>query len=90
MNEYMKKRYKQRREEIIAVLGGKCKICASQEELQLDHIRWEDKEIKLNKLWNLKEDKIRDELKKCQVLCKPCHDEKSKKDISDIRKFKGV
>jgi len=69
-----KRRAAERRAELIAKLGGKCKCCGSTEDLEIDHIN--------GRTWNLRE-KSSDvriaiyerEAKQglLQILCKPCN-----------------
>lgn len=53
-------------------LGGKCVQCGSKDNLEFDHI---DPKTKLFNICSsdLSKDKLRDELAKCQLLCKRCH-----------------
>lgn len=82
-NEYMRKnhilRYHKIRRDAIARLGGKCKLCGEVDykKLQLDHIKSTEKEIEISLLLNVSKEKFEKELKKCQVLCKLCHIEKT-------------
>lgn len=55
--------------------NGPCKRCGSIEELQVDHI---DPFLKVDhKVWSWSETRRMSELAKCQVLCKPCHIQKT-------------
>lgn len=59
--------------------NGPCKICGSNEDLEIDHINPNDKEINISRIWSRKKE-IRDkELSKCQVLCSDCHWRKTQK-----------
>lgn len=52
-----------------------CAACGSVDQLQLDHI---DPATKIHhSIWSWSAERREAELAKCQVLCKPCHDEKS-------------
>ncbi len=59
-------------------------LCKSTEKLQLDHIDPKLKDPMLKdgngngRIWKWGESRRNAELTKCQVLCKICHDEKSK------------
>lgn len=78
MNEYMKRRYFQRREHFLSLLGGSCVRCGSTEELDFDHIDSSLKEFSVAK--RLASAPMKDlilEMAKCQLLCGPCHHEKS-------------
>lgn len=82
MAGYMKRRYHQRRAEALETLGGKCVICGTTEDLEIDHIDADDKEIPLNKMWSIAKARFLQELDKCQLLCKEHHKEKSRTDMS--------
>jgi hypothetical protein len=64
--------------------NGPCARCGSAEELQVDHVDPESKQMNPALLWSLspKNPKRISELAKCQVLCRPCHDPKSRLDLS--------
>ena len=73
MNEYMKRRFHERRGKVIAHLGGKCVSCGSVDRLELDHIDPGTKAIETKKLWGSSEALFWAEVAKCQLLCRPCH-----------------
>jgi len=77
MREYHLKQYYKIKEEIINLLGGKCVKCGSIIDLQFDHIDKSKKILNITRhlLRSLKESK--EEIKKCQLLCKKCHQIKS-------------
>lgn len=59
-------------------LKGPCRVCGSTNQLEFDHI---DPSTKVtHRLWGYSEAKIAAELSKCQVLCRPCHQEKTELD----------
>lgn len=71
-------RYYRRREAAIVQLGGKCVVCGSDKDLEIDHIDPKDKEISFGKAisgWS--EERIQKELAKAQLLCKEHHTLKS-------------
>ena len=79
----MKERYKKRRLEAIAYLGGACIKCNSTDRLEIDHKDTENKSFNLAKAfsgWSWK--RIMPELDKCQVLCYDCHKQKTRKDLA--------
>ncbi len=80
--EYAKKWYHARRAEYVALLGGKCAQCGAAEQLQFDHKDRSTKRFAIGKLFTKSQDVVREELKKCQLLCFPCHIEKSRPEIS--------
>lgn len=52
-----------------------CVVCGSTDNLELDHL---DPTQKVShKIWSWSEQRRLVELVKCQVLCRPCHAEKS-------------
>ena len=74
-----RKLYKARREEAYAILGGaECVWCGTGEELTLDHIDPAMKEVKANQLHYVSRKRFLKEVTKLQVLCKRCHDMKTK------------
>lgn len=75
--EYNRKYYYKRRNAIIEYLGGKCKKCNSKENLEIDHINKKTKSFNITKRLTLNSSIVQDELKKCQLLCKECHLNKS-------------
>lgn len=67
--------------------NGPCKNCGSSEKLEVDHI---DPSTKIsNTVWTWTEKRRNLELEKCQVLCRPCHIQKSFKEGSMIPFNKG-
>lgn len=73
--EYQLDRYHKRRDAAINLLGNKCTKCGTSRDLEIDHILPEDKKIKLSNFWTSKD--FWKELKKCQLLCKNHHLEKT-------------
>lgn len=95
MREYMKRRYHERVSEARFLLGGVCAVpgCFRSESLEIDHIDWRKKTMKLDRMAWVSHARFLEELKLCQLLCDEHHNEKSKKDISEIRAaetFTGV
>ncbi|AEJ94398.1 hypothetical protein ALICE_148 [Mycobacterium phage Alice] len=77
-NEYHRAYKAARRAEWFA--DKSCVMCGVTEELQADHIDPEGKSphIKVShNVWSWSEEKRDAELEKCQVLCDPCHKEKT-------------
>jgi 5-methylcytosine-specific restriction endonuclease McrA len=78
---------KRRRDKAKAFLGGKCASCASTTSLEFDHIEPSTKEIDISSAialhwsWN----RLMQELTKCQLLCKSCHVEKTRKDKPPVK-----
>jgi 5-methylcytosine-specific restriction endonuclease McrA len=75
-----------RRDRGTEILGGKCAICGSTENLEVDHIdpATKDPRIKGNGTggfpWSWSWIWIEAELAKCQALCSDCHQEKSSRE----------
>lgn len=83
MREYQKRRYQLRRAMFIEEMGGKCALCSSTESLEFDHIDPSTKSFNVgDRLSNRNEESVRQELQKCQLLCSPCHKEKSRSSAS--------
>jgi hypothetical protein len=78
MRQYMAKRRKNRKVQLIALLGGVCSRCNSTESLEFDHIIPGSQSFTicdcLDKPWSI----LIAEVMKCQLLCSPCHRQKSK------------
>lgn len=77
---YYLARYYTKRAWMISELGGKCARCGSTEGLEIDHIDASTKTLDVSRCWALSPEKIKEELKKCQVLCGDHHKQKSLED----------
>lgn len=77
MKDYMNRRYQQRRDVALSLLGGKCVKCGTTQGLELDHIDRETKLFTLAKSWNVPMERFLSEVRKCQLLCDPCHNQKT-------------
>ena len=65
--EYQRLWRRARRNKYLAVHGNKCRLCESQEDMEFDHI---DRSKKVDhNIWSWTEDRIVEELSKCQLLC---------------------
>jgi 5-methylcytosine-specific restriction endonuclease McrA len=74
-SEYQKNWMKKRRLSWF-LKNGPCVTCGSIDSLEVDHV---DPAIKIDhKVWSWSKIRRDEELKKCQVLCKKCHLEKTK------------
>lgn len=86
MREYMKNRYRSKRQEIIDRLGGKCSRCGSTDgPLHLDHIDKKKKTMRAADMHSVNDKKFEEEIKNLQILCQDCHHDKSREawDYSD-------
>jgi len=72
MNEYLLKKYINRRTNLINQLGGCCNNCGAKDNLEFHHIEkrnfWIGK-----KLHTINNDKLQTEIKKYILLCSACH-----------------
>lgn len=59
------------------ILGGKCNQCGSVNNLEVDHRDRTKKSLTFGKRWHQKWANSLIEIKKCQLLCKNCHQKKS-------------
>ncbi len=77
----MADRFKRRKAESIAALGGKCSKCGSVDGLQFDHKDRSAKTFEISKIWMHSKEKLTEELAKCQLLCGECHYAKTCEDL---------
>jgi len=70
----------------VEYLGGKCVKCGTTHNLQFDHIKREGKKYTIAKKITYSFGYLKEELDKCQILCAPCHLEKTAKEWADITK----
>jgi len=77
MRVYMIDRYHKRRNEALQRLGNRCNQCPITEDLEFDHIDPSTKLFTIGKMWSVSKLKFEEELKKCQLLCRKCHEAKS-------------
>ena len=74
--DYQRERWKRRKAKYIEMLGGKCAICGGSADLQFDHIKPETKSFTIAKHPTISEKKMLNELAKCRLLCKNCHEKR--------------
>jgi len=78
LNNYLRQRYATRLREAQQLLGGKCTQCSATTRLEFDHIDKTTKTFSITtRLRSAPWPVIEDELKKCQLLCRPHHIEKT-------------
>ena len=82
--EYAKAHRYEKRAYCIEYLGGKCVVCGTTHNLQFDHIKREGKKYTIAPKITYKFDNLKEELDKCQLLCAPCHLEKTAKEWEDM------
>ena len=74
--EFQRNWLKNRRNRWILEFGGVCP-CGSIDNLEFDHI--DPSEKVSHRIWSWREDRIKEELSKCQLLCVECHKKKTAK-----------
>lgn len=77
MRWYMRERYRRLMHEAIISLGGRCVRCGAGEDLDIDHVENAEKVCNASMLARGPSKKFWEEIKKCQLLCKKCHQEKT-------------
>jgi hypothetical protein len=77
MKEYNRVRYRKRKDAVIAQLGGKCVMCSTSVNLEVDHINPKEKLYSIGKLILGRNGLLQAELAKCQLLCVECHKQKT-------------
>lgn len=74
-------RVREERRKRIESMGGRCVRCGATENLQFDHID------PSTKLFNISDHHryvaVKEEIKKCQLLCVSCHREKTKGEMPE-------
>ena len=74
VNQVARERKAKKKAYLIEMLGGKCVGCSTTKNLQFDHIDRKQKEFTIGKSLDYSlENKLIPEAKKCQLLCKKCH-----------------
>jgi hypothetical protein len=89
MREYMKNQYNSRVRLAKQILGGKCAVCETTEDLQIDHIDWVYKSMTVTQMCRATMEKFLTELGKCQLLCGTHHRQKSRSDVIERRAARG-
>lgn len=69
--------YAKRRSEFLSYLGEECVVCQATEDLNIDHIDHTLKSFSISDNWHLDWEILKEELDKCQLLCKRCHLDKT-------------
>ena len=73
---------------VVNRLGGKCARCGCTENLQVDHKDPREKVFEVKSRLSYKWINLIDEVDKCQLLCKPCHKDKTYNEDWNIIKEK--
>lgn len=69
---------KKRKEDIVYVMGGECKLCGYHKAitaLELHHLNPEQKDFAISQCLNRSWEEIKAEIPKCILLCSNCHRE---------------
>lgn len=69
--------HEKRRQPMIDYLGGECVRCGSTSDLQFDHRIPSEKSFDIRANMTLSNPLVREELDKCQLLCRDCHRSKT-------------
>lgn len=72
-SEYFRKRYQERMPKAKEMLGGKCIVCGSIEDLQFHHPPSVEKRFSVSEGISYSEKVFFEEVRKCQLLCHSCH-----------------
>jgi 5-methylcytosine-specific restriction endonuclease McrA len=80
-SDYDRERYETAKKRLIELLGGRCTECGATEDLQFDHVNRELKEFAITEKWNRSQEELAAELAKCQLLCRPHHLEKTRREV---------
>lgn len=79
MRAYMRNRYRNKRDWLLKLLGGKCSSCGTDKNLNVDHKNSADKGFRAADVHSVSDAKIKKELPNLQILCTKCHKEKTQK-----------
>lgn len=78
LNEQTRLHREEMRQYVYSLIGDKCNVCGSRENLEFDHIHPHYKQEKLSLSLNRSKEFVTQEALKCQVLCRDCHKERTK------------
>jgi 5-methylcytosine-specific restriction enzyme A len=70
--------WQRKRAKIIARDGGKCVVCGSRSRLQVDHLKYPDRDASFRAFVGQRLDQL-------QTLCQKCHREKTKRSRRGIK-----
>lgn len=79
--KYKKPAIERRRKWALSLLGEKCAKCGSTGSLEFDHIDPDSMEFRIGSNLLARKDRLEVELKKCQLLCRICHVNKTRSEI---------
>lgn len=87
---WRKKRHDKLKAKALAHLGGVCVVCGTTEKLQFDHIDPATKCFNIVPGLRYSWDRVLVEINKCQLLCRPHHDDKTARDRGHSRERHGT
>lgn len=65
----------------LARLGGVCVSCGATDKLEFDHVDPSTKQFDISAGYSFGLSLLLQEVDKCQLLCRPCHTDKSMKEL---------
>ena len=83
--KYKREKRKRWRSKCVEYLGGKCVKCGTTHNLQFDHIKRDTKKYTIADRIHQNFTILKEELDKCQLLCAPCHLDKTAKEWTILR-----
>jgi len=72
MNQYLRRRYQERKEHAFDVLGGECWSCGTKEGLCIFHADSPAKKVRLSTLSRMSEKRFVQALRDCKLYCRKC------------------
>jgi len=88
--EDQRKLRKERKEHLVERLGGKCVECGTTHLLEFDHIDPLKKSFTIAQKMTAKIEVLYEEVDKCQLLCRYCHYEKTRRQWLDGTMYEKV
>jgi hypothetical protein len=80
---YLTERRAKRRQLLKDHIGGKCVACGSLEDLQFNHKNPAEKQFTISEIIHKNLDFVLKEVEKCELLCKECHKEETRRQYKD-------
>ena len=85
----MTKIYRRNKKTVWDFFGNECARCGCTHNLQLDHIDPKTKKFDVSQKLGGRLGPLWEEIRKCQLLCEPCHKQKTKEDQKIISILMG-
>lgn len=73
LREYQRRARREWRIRMLALLGGKCVVCGTTEDLEFHHVDPASKEFNLSHIWSHRLERQMAELAKCELRCGKHH-----------------